>query len=50
MITHIVGEIDEDINHRIRARYVKWSMKWRSTSTVLCHLRIANMFIRQTMF
>jgi hypothetical protein len=32
------GEIDEDVNHRIRAGWVKW----RQTSGVLCDKKVPN--------
>lgn len=33
---HKDGEIEQDVNHKIRARW----MKWRSASKVLCYCRI----------
>ena len=35
-IIHKDGEIEEDVNHRIKG----WWMKWRSASEVLCDRRI----------
>ena len=35
-IIHKDGEIEEDVNHRIKGRW----MKWRSASEVLCDRRI----------